>query len=114
MIEVFNGAVHLVLGLVLIGAVLSKKVKDGIVVKAGLIFLALAFAAAGCMLLNGIEWGGALYLARALVLQSVGLLLLVLGYWIRRRRAGTPLTRISDWVDLDDSELPHVSGGRKP
>lgn len=110
MVEVFNGAVHLAIGVVLIAAVLSRKVKDGIVVKAGLICLALAFASVGCMLIDGIAWGGAIYLARALVLQSVGLLLLVAGYLIRRHRAGTPLTRISDWIDLDE---PRTSGGRK-
>ena len=113
MVELFNGAVHLAIGAALVWAVLSKRVRDGIVVKAGLILLALAFLGLGCQLIGGIEWGGAIYIARALVLQALGLLLLALGYWIRRRRAGNPLTRISDWVDLDDTDLPHVSGGRK-
>jgi len=113
MVEFFNGMVHLGIGIALVGAVLSKKVKDGIVVKTGLILLAVAFLGLGCMLVAGIEWGSAVYIARALALQSMGLLVLLAGYLIRRHRAGTPLTRISDWIDFDDSQQARPSAGRK-
>lgn len=99
MTEAFNTIMSLVLALLASVAVLSARVRDGIIIKGGLICIALGFLGAA---LVSLEQSGAAALATAHALVHVGLLVIAVGYlWrtYRSRRSGT-MRRVSDWVDL--------------
>ena len=81
------------------GAILSPRVRDGVVIKVGLIAVVLGFAGLGYALAvqAAIE-----IVERALALLHVGLLVAMAGWWLRSRRAPQPRRRKSDWMDLED------------
>lgn len=74
-------------------AVLSPRVKDGVVVKAGLILAALGFAGVGATLFSE---SPPIAVVRALGLLHVGLTVTICGWAWRKRRH----RRLSDWMDL--------------
>ena len=93
-----NAAASLALALLVALAVISPRVRDGIVVKAGLILLSLGAAGLGVTL----SANGPMDLAlRALGLQTVGLYVIVAGVLLRARSTGPRRRRASDWVALD-------------
>lgn len=93
----FNAVVSAALAAVLAWAVMSPAVRDGIVIKAGLIAMSLGFAGVSVMSWMQTWWA----LPRALIILHLGLLVLGLGYWSRTRKAGHPLRRVADFVDLE-------------
>lgn len=101
MIETFNTIMSLALSLATTWAIMSHRVRDGIVIKAGLICVALGLFAAA---LIALDHGAAEPLAAAHALVHLGLLVCALGYLLRRRqhkqRGARGLHRLSDWVDL--------------
>ena len=101
MIDTINTIMSLALALLSGWAVMSQRVRDGVVIKAGLICIALGFGAASLVTLNA---SGPDALAAAHALVHIGLLICGVGYLLRKRmhkrRGIKGLHRLSDWVDL--------------
>ena len=85
----------------LLGAILSPRVHDGVVVKIGLICMALGFGAIALQLWRGIEANDLLSLERALLLVNAGLAVVIIGYLWRKAKVHHPVRRSTDWADLD-------------
>lgn len=99
MIENFNTFMSLILSVITGWAIMSQRVRDGVIVKSGLICVAIGFIGAA---LVSIDNGDHNSLATAHALVFVGLLICAVGYLLRThrsRRRGT-MRRVSDWVDL--------------
>jgi hypothetical protein len=97
-----NAGASLVIALTLIVAILSKRVRDGIVIKIGLGSMALGFlvVAMHLMRIAGADVQG---LQRALLLINSGTSVVIFGYLFRAHRAGHSLRRITDWAELDEA-----------
>lgn len=95
LIDWLNVAVCLVLALGCLWAVLSPRVRDGIVIKCGLGLASLGFAALGAALADDLS---PVVVERALGLQHAGLLVIAAGVAWRWWRSPTPLRRLADWV----------------
>jgi hypothetical protein len=91
----FNAATSAALAGLTVWAILSHRVKDGVVIKAGLMCLALGLAVTAWHLVDGIGCEDLLPLNRARALINVGLLISLAGY-AREVRAGRT------WRDLID------------
>lgn len=92
----FNGVVSLVL----MAAVLSPRVHDGVVVKAGLISMSLGFGSIALRTADGLyAWDG-IGLSHSMLLVTAGVAVVMVGYAHRVWRRGHPLRRArSDWVE---------------
>ena len=91
------------ISLALIGAILSPKVHDGIVIKIGLICLAAGF---GAMALRMASESPPLDMAgvqRALLLINSGIAVVIIGYLLRK--AKHPDCVKTDWGDLVDTKM---------
>lgn len=103
MLDVFNSTMSLLLSALSGWAILSCRVRDGIIVKIGLTFISLGFL--GVFML-ALDPGGAQPLAFSNALVHIGLLICVGGYLVRhwrhrpRARQGPRQRRLSDWVDM--------------
>lgn len=100
-LTLFNAAACGLIALALVGAILSPKVHDGIVIKAGLISMALGFGSIAVRMLDGLGVDEAVHLARSILLINAGLAVVILGYLWRVARRGAPQRRINDWADFD-------------
>lgn len=93
-----NAAACLVLSLLAGWAVISPRVRDGILIKLGLILVAVGASGMGLALATG---DPTYVVLRALGLHTAGLFVVALGVLWRARRPGAPKRRASDWVALD-------------
>jgi hypothetical protein len=84
-----------VISLALVVAILSPRVRDGIVIKVGLCAMSLGFGAITMRWLFR-PWNIQM-LEAAIAMVEVGAVVAVLGYVWRTRRAGHPLRRSTDW-----------------
>lgn len=80
-------------------AVLTPRVRDGVVVKAGLILMALGLMALGLQQLAGVT--DAARMGRALLLLFAGMSVVAGGVLWRRAHAPRLSRRASDWHDFD-------------
>ena len=85
-LSLINLATSCILAALAAWAVMSPNVRDGIVVKAGLILLSTGHAIAAAHLFGGIEAADLMGLNRARFVSNAGLLVVVLGYWWRHSR----------------------------
>src|SRR6516225_1060745 len=108
-----NAALCGIISLGLIGAILSHRVKDGVIIKTGLILLAVGFAAISARLLDGVTVSDVMALERALFLVSAGLSIVILGYLRKKSNPKKLHRRESDFVEMDQAELSKVHGGHK-
>jgi len=102
-LEVFNTVMSLTLAIVLGMAIVSTRVRDGIVIKTGLMFMTFGFFGAAMTILSD-DPNDALAMGHAAV--HIGLLICVLGYLLRTRRKKGEQRRISDWADLTRTPEP--------
>lgn len=100
-----NAAACGLIALALVGAVLSKHVHDGIVIKFGLICMALGFGSIAVRMFDGLDAADAIHLARSILLVNAGLAVCIIGYLWRRTRAGHSVRRVTDWADLDSRPM---------
>lgn len=98
-----NAAACGLISLALIGAILSPKVHDGIVIKIGLICLAAGFGAIALRLIDGVGPDEVVGLERALLLVNAGIAVVIVGYLMRRARVHHPVRRSTDWAQLMDT-----------
>jgi hypothetical protein len=81
-------------------ACLSRRVHDRIIMKLGLVLLAIGFAAHAYLAIEGVDTTA---MVRAQLLINVGLVLVLLGLYLRihAKPWRGPERRASDFVDLD-------------
>lgn len=107
--QLFNAVACACITMALIGAVLSPKVHDGIVIKVGLSSMALGFGSLALRMFDitsPVDLSG---LARSLLLINAGIAVVIVGYLVRHAKAGHSMRRITDWADLQteiDSGYP--------
>lgn len=77
-------------------AILSHRVRDGIVIKTGLIFLASGCSVTAWHLFNGINCEDLMALNRARLVTLIGMSVIAAGYWLRLRAGQT----VHDLVDI--------------
>lgn len=100
-ITTFNGAVCSMLAIAAAWAALNPKVHDGVVIKAGLISMALGFAGTALALVDGLSCLDMPALSRSGLLIHGGLLLVAAG-WLWRTQGGKHRKRrATDWGDFD-------------
>lgn len=99
-ISVFNAGACGLITVALLWAILSRHVRDGIVVKAGLILMSLGYAAIALRFAD--MWvTDALRMDRAILLINVGTILVLVGYFLRSRGIRHGARRLTDWTDFD-------------
>jgi RsiW-degrading membrane proteinase PrsW (M82 family) len=94
---------------VLLGwAAMSPRVRDGVVIKAGLVLAALGFAATAWAVSYAQHCTDWVVVGRAQVLIHSGAMLIIVGWVMRTRGGRRKLRRTTDWSDLDERRLaPH-------
>jgi len=98
MLETLNAVLSLLLSAFAGWAIMSRCVKDGVIIKVGLVLLSLGSLAEFFLTLDP---GGLRALTAAHVTVSLGLLICVAGYLLRTRHHKRRIRarRLSDWVD---------------
>lgn len=100
MLDTFNTLMSLFLSMLAGWAVMSRRVRDGVLIKLALISLAIGFLS---LFFLSIDPGGTEPRAIAHALIYLGLLGLVAGYWLRCRACRAKWQamprRKTDWVD---------------
>lgn len=98
LIKLTSAAAFAAITLVLLYAILSPRVHDGVIVKAGLIVMAAGYGCKAALL-----WGAlpplVMPLLRAQSLVNLGLAVVLVGYLLRSRREGHPVRRRRDWIE---------------
>lgn len=94
-----NAAACGLISMALVGAILSPRVHDGIVVKIDLISMSTGFGAIALRLLDGVGQDEIAGLERALLLVTSGISVVILGYIMRTFIARHPLRRVEDWIE---------------
>lgn len=84
------------ISLALIGAILSPRVHDGIVIKIGLICLAAGFGSMALRMLGGAM--DMIGMQRAMLLINSGIAVVIIGYLLRKSKR--PGCVVTDWGDL--------------
>lgn len=100
--SIINAAASGLIALALLGAILSPRVHDGVVIKVGLICMAAGFGAVALQMTDGPNTTG---LQRAILMINTGIAVVVIGYLWRVGFAHHRLRRTTDWVDFD-SQAP--------
>lgn len=95
-LALINAASSGLIALALVAAIVSTRVRDGVVIKVGLIGMALGFGSIALRLLDGLTNTDAAGLAKSLVLINAGIAVAIVGYLLRRARAGHPVRRLTD------------------
>lgn len=98
-----NAAACGLISIGLIGAILSPRVHDGIVVKIGLISMATGFGAIALRLFEGVKAEEIIGLERAILLVNSGIAVVIFGYLMRKAKVHHPVRRVEDWVSPSDS-----------
>lgn len=98
-LDLYAAACSLAIGLCASACVMSRRVRDGIIVKLGLVCLALAHLVLAVLYLQ-VESVPLAYRAAG-SLAHTGLLLMLVGYLFVRKRSGGQCRRRTDWVDLE-------------
>ena len=99
LVTVFNATTAAVIALVLSWAVLSHRVRDGVVIKLGLISMALGFGALSWQLVDGMGCTDLRPLNNAHALVHVGLAIVLVGYLLRTRQGHG----LRDLINLEDT-----------
>lgn len=98
-LDLYSALCSLAVGLCASACVMSRRVRDGIVVKLGLVCLALAHLVLAVLYLQA-ETAPLPYRAAG-GLAHTGLLLMLAGYLVVRKRSGGQCRRRTDWMDLE-------------
>lgn len=89
------------ISLALLAAIVSPAVQDGVIIKVGLISMALGFGAMALRLFDGIGPEEMPSVLRALALINAGIGVVIVGYLLRKAVAKHPVRRSTDWGELD-------------
>jgi len=102
--SIVNAACCALISLVILGAILSPRVHDGIVIKIGLIGLAAGFGAIALLMWEGPSPTQVRGIERALLLINSGIAVVIVGFLWRRAVTHHPVRRTSDWADFDTNQ----------
>ena len=105
-VSYINGAASAFLAIAAAFAVLSPRVRDGVLAKLGLIAIAVGFGVAAVVLLADRGCEAAPSIGRAHLLVHVGVTVVVAAWVWRSRLHRQVRMRRSDWMDLDDGQQP--------
>jgi hypothetical protein len=86
------------ISLVLVAAILSPRVQDGVVIKVGLIAMAMGFGSLALRLIDKSNSMCDPHWQRSILLVNFGIATVVMGYLLRRAMAHHQLRRLSDWL----------------
>lgn len=104
----FNAATSLLLALLCAWAVLNPRVRDGIIIKLGLIGMSLGFFVTFWAVADGMDCDDLNALARAGLLTRGGLLIVIAGWAWRVAHTGHALRRARDCSALmPPADQPH-------
>lgn len=95
-----NAMLSLFLAASLSYIVFAEHIKEGLVVKLGLIFMISGLTATSILTLvprDEYDWSYWQGLWNAGLMTRLGLAIIVLGYWLRRYSRGHPCLRSTDW-----------------
>ena len=109
-----NGWLSLLAGLGLSYVVLSQRIHEGFVIKAGLVAMILGLFGTAVLTLGGFD--SLRGLLNAGLLLRGGLCVVIAGYGMRCAVRGHPNQRAADWCAthaVDDSDYVHIVGGKK-
>lgn len=101
-LHLINGSACAFIGLFLMYCILSTRVHDKLLVKCGLISMALGFLASAWFLLDDLKGWNDPGMTRAQLLINGGLVIGVIAYARRRKKAGRPIRRITDFATFDE------------
>lgn len=104
-LSLMNAAASGLITVALFVGVLNPRIRDGIIVKAGLISMAIGFGSIAVRLLDGLGSNEGVGLARAVLLINAGIAVVIVGYVVRVSREGQSQRRVTDWTDLDTRPL---------
>ena len=104
-----NAAACGAISLALLWAILSPRVHDGVVIKVGLICMALGFGAIAVRLLGDQGSSQEFAVLKALAVVNAGIAIVIVGYVLRKVRRQHPVRRSTDWGELDTQ--PHQERG---
>ena len=102
-IAILNGVISVAFSAVLVWGVLSPRVRDGVVVKFGMILMAIGFALSAALLLDGIDHADLIPLNRSRLLSHVGAVVAVVG-WAWRMYRGERLHHLFDFSFLGSAQ----------
>lgn len=103
LLQLINSGACALIMVALSWAVLSSRVNDGVIVKAGLICMALGFGSTALLMFDGVRPSQVVGLERALILINAGLTVVIFGYLWRKTRLNHPVRRTTDWSALMDT-----------
>jgi len=95
------------IAIALIGAVLSPRVHDGVIIKVGLCSMALGFGSLAIGFL--FDTANMVSIERSLLMVNAGIAVVILGYIIRRMRSRHELRRVTDWNEFDAEPHAHAN-----
>lgn len=101
LLVLLNAATCGALSLVLVFAILSPRVRDGVVIKAGLILMALGFGSIALLMFDGLAPHEVESLERALLMINAGITVVIVGYLLRKAKVRHPVRRSTDWAELE-------------
>lgn len=107
-VETFNAVVYALLSIACFGAVLHERVKDGLVMRVGLSFMALGFAGMAGRLYGGMHAGELRSLQNLMMCVNIGVCVTAVGFVYRFKTCQVTRERASDFVKLDEAQ--HVGG----
>lgn len=99
LLDLYNAACSLAIGLGAGFGVMSRRVRDGVVIKVGLTCAALSHLVLSMLYLGATEMP--LPVRAAMALAHTGLLLVLVGYLLASKRTGGRCRRSTDWIDLE-------------
>lgn len=109
-----NAAFCLLMFLSVVFAILHPSVNDGVVIKVGLIFLAVGFGSLAFKLLCGVDGPEFHGLLKTMLLVHIGAAISFVGYVLRVLKTGNKMQRLSDWTEMKmvpESRWHQVAGG---
>lgn len=98
-----NGLLCAAFAALLVACVVNPSVREGCVVKVGLILMSAGFSALSVEALGLVLAGEMFSVDRALLLTNTGAAISVLGYVRRKHHPRHPARRSSDWLPIDDN-----------
>jgi len=106
-IVVFNLVCYALTCIGLAVLVMSPRIKDGVIIKFGLIAMTLGFFFRCAGIFDGLIYGldrmDVVYLSRSNAVINGGLIVVVIGYLVRTKAGAKKQRRRTDWMDIEDA-----------